>query len=338
MPFENYTIKDIAKALNLSPSTISKALRDSYEISSETKRIVLEYAEKVNYRPNPIAQSLKERKSNSIGVIVSEISNTFFSQVIEGIEAVANKKGYQVIIAQTNESFERECKNLEHFYSRSVDGLIMTLSSENNNLDHLEKLVKKNYPLVFFDRVPENIDSYKVIVDNKKGSYDAVQFLIDSGKSKIAHLTGPKNLSVMRERLDGYLSCLKDNNIEYCPKLVYHCDYGNRYEQEINQALADLSNHEYDAIFISGDKLTTAYLQALNDKTDDKLNAIPIAGFTNLTVANLFSPKISMVKQPAFDMGKKAAELLIKHIESNHRVQEFETIVLPTELLTLKKR
>ena len=153
MKFEAITIKDIAKALGLSTSTVSRALRDSYEISAETRKLVLEYAEKLNYRPNPIAQSLKEKRSRSIGIVVCEVANNFFSQVINGIESVAYKKGYYVIISQSHESFEREVANTQYLASRSVDGLLISLSTETTDLSHLNKLHDKGLPIVFFDRI-----------------------------------------------------------------------------------------------------------------------------------------------------------------------------------------
>ncbi len=333
MAYENYTIKDIAKALNLSPSTVSRALRDSYEISAETKQIVLEYAEKINYRANPIARSLKERKSNSIGIVISEIANTFFSQVIDGIESVAQEKNYQVVISQTNESSERERLNIEYLYSRSTDGLLMTLSSETTDLSYIERLISRGFPIVFFDRVPNQIDAFKVIADNKQGTFDAVQYLIDSGKRRIAHLTGSQRLSITGERLEGYKNALAANGLPFNPDLIKYCEYGGLHMEEIEIAIAELVKENYDAIFISGDKLSTGYLQAMKNNAYLELNTIKIAGFTNSKVVNLFSPTITAVSQPAFEMGKQAAELLIRQIESKYAIEEFETVVLPTSLI-----
>ena len=165
MKYEAVTIKDIAKALGLSTSTVSRALRDSYEISPETKKIVIEYAQQINYRPNPIALSLKEKRSRSIGIIVCEIANSFFSQAINGIESIAYDKGYNVIIAQSHESYEREILNLQYLASRSIDGLLISVSSETENLDHLINLHKRGFPIVFFDRVVENLDTHKVNIN-----------------------------------------------------------------------------------------------------------------------------------------------------------------------------
>ena len=182
--FEPATIKDIAKALGLSTSTISRALRGSYEISSETKTLVLEYAEKINYRPNPIALSLKERRSLSIGVVVCEVANDYFSQAINGIECIAYNRGYHVIISQTHESYEREVVNVRHLASRGIDGLLVSLSSETTDISHLQYLNEKGLPIVFFDRVSEEIQTHKVIVDNFKGSFEATEYLITSGFKK----------------------------------------------------------------------------------------------------------------------------------------------------------
>ena len=159
MKFEAVTIKDIAKALSLSTATVSRALRDSYEISAETKQIVLDCAEKLNYQPNPIAKSLRDRRSGSVGVIVCEIANSFFSQAINGIESIAYSGGYNIIISQSHESYEREVINLKYLASRSVDGLLISLSTETNDLSHFEYLHNKGLPMVFFDRIPGNIPS-----------------------------------------------------------------------------------------------------------------------------------------------------------------------------------
>src|SRR6201999_2441824 len=166
MKFEAVTIKDIARALGLSTSTVSRALRDSYEISPETKKLVLEYAEKINYRPNPIALSLKEQKSHSIGVVVYEVANNFFSQAINGIESIAYNRGYHVIITQTHESFDREAANVQHLLSRHVDGLLVSLSAETTDVSHYQYLHDKGFPIVFFDRVAPDIDTHKVTVNN----------------------------------------------------------------------------------------------------------------------------------------------------------------------------
>ena len=178
MKFEAVTIKDIAKALGLSTSTVSRALRDSHEISAETKQLVLDCAEKLNYRPNPIALSLKEKRSRSIGVVVCEIANNFFSQIINGIESIAYDRGYNVIISQSHESYEREVMDLHYLSSRSVDGLLISVSTETNDTSHIRALHEKGLPIVLFDRIADEIKTHTVVSDNFQGAYDATEHLI----------------------------------------------------------------------------------------------------------------------------------------------------------------
>src|SRR6195952_2889388 len=186
MKFEAVTIKDIAKALNLSTSTVSRALRGKYEISHETKKLVNDYAKIVSYRPNPIALSLKEKRSRSIGIIVSEIANSFFSQAINGIQSMANEKGYNVMITQSQESYEKEVLNMQFLSSRSVDGCLVSVSTETENFSHITDLYNRGFPIVCFDRVIEGLETHMVIVDNFKAAYDATHHLIKNGYNKIA--------------------------------------------------------------------------------------------------------------------------------------------------------
>ena len=332
MPFEKYTLKDIAKALNLSTSTVSRALRDSYEISDDTKKKVLAYAQKINFQVNPIARSLKERRSNTIGVIVSEISNNFFSQVIEGIEAVAYERNYQVVITQSREIIKRERNLVEYLFSRSVDGLLMTLSAEEHESQYLNQLVKSGFPIVFFDRVPENFQAHKVIADNEKGGLDAVEYLVRKGCRRIAHITGNHKLSTNRERLEGFKKGLKANGFPFEEKAVKYCSGGGTIAQELETAIRELESYDYDGVFLSGDRLTTGYLQALNRLSEGEFRPHKIVGFTNSKVVDIFNPQITAIKQPAMEMGERAARLLIAQIESKYPVESYETITLPVEL------
>ncbi|MCZ4223870.1 LacI family DNA-binding transcriptional regulator [Pedobacter rhodius] len=337
MRFETSTIKDIAKALGLSTSTVSRALRDRYEISDETKKLVLAYAEKVNYRPNPIARSLKERRSYSIGIIVSEIANNFFSQVINGIESIAYAKDYHVIISQSHESHKQEKLNVEHLASRSIDGLLIALSSETQDVDYLRALYAKGLPIVFFDRVPDNFDTHKVIANNFKGSFDATEHLILSGKRTIANLTSSQNLSTTKERLEGYKAALAKHHIDFNPQLVKFCQHGGMHSDELEQAVKALLPLNPDGIFISADRLTTGFIMALKKTNPEIVNKIAIAGFTNSNLVELFSPSLTSVKQPAFEIGQVATELLISMIEAKRPVTEFETRVLDTQLVTMQE-
>jgi LacI family transcriptional regulator len=334
MKYEAITIKDIAKALGLSTSTVSRALRGSYEISAETRKLVLEYAEKLNYRPNPIALSLKEKRSRSIGIVVCEIANNFFSQVINGIESVAYKKGYYVIISQSHESFEREVANTQYLASRSVDGLLISLSTETTDLTHLNKLHDKGLPIVFFDRITEEMPTHKVIANNFNGAYQATEHLINNGFKRIAHLTISPHLSITKERLAGYKAALTDHHIPYDESLVQYCKYGGLIDRETEEAVDSLlaQKHRPDAIVAASDKLSTGCLAALAKRGVKVPQDMAIVGFTNSLLTDIFHPALSSIRQPAFEMGQVAMELLIDLIESKHPVTKFETRVLNTEL------
>jgi LacI family transcriptional regulator len=334
MKYEAITIKDIAKALGLSTSTVSRALRGSYEISAETKKLVLEYAEKLNYRPNPIALSLKEKRSRSIGIVVCEIANNFFSQVINGIESVAYKKGYYVIISQSHESYEREVANTQYLASRSVDGLLVSLSAETTDLSHLNKLHDKGFPIVFFDRITEEMQTHKVIANNFHGAYQATEHLIKSGFKRIAHLTVASHLSITKERLAGYKAALADHSLPFDETLVKYCKYGGLIYSETEQAVDALLalKKKPDAIVAASDKLSTGCLTALAKRKIKVPDSMGIVGFTNSLLADIFHPPLTSIRQPAFEMGQVAMEMLIQIIESKHPVTKYETKVLNTEL------
>ena len=334
MRFETVTIKDIGKALNLSTSTVSRALRGSYEISHETKKMVLEYAEKINYRPNPIALSLKERRSHSIGVVVSEIANNFFSQAINGIESIAYNRGYHVIITQTHESQEREAVNVQHLASRSIDGLLISLSSETVDLSHLKELHEKGLPIVFFDRITDEIDTHKVTADNKLGAFHATEHLIYQGYKRIAHLTLSPYLSITRDRLEGYKEALEKHNIPYNSAFVKYCNHGGMITEEVEKAFSSLfiGKVKPDAIFTGGDRITTVCLGLLKKLKVKKIE-IGLTGFTNTDLGDLFYPPLTAVRQPASEIGQVATEMLIQLIESKRPITEFETRVLESNLV-----
>lgn len=335
MKFEAITIKDIAKTLGLSTSTVSRALRDSYEISPETKARVLEYARKMNYRPNPIALSLKEKRSSSIGVLVSEIANSFFSQAINGIESVAQEKGYNVVIAQSKEDFDREVSALQYLASRSVDGILLSVSSNTSDFSVIKGLYEKGMPMVSFDRTVDDLNTHKVIVDNFTSAYNATIHLIRNGFKKIACITGSALLSISKERVEGYKKALTDALLPFDESMIAYCLNGGMIYEEVEEALKQLlqSPNKPDAIFACSDKITTSTMKYCQQNKIIIPDEIGLIGYSNLDLTELLSPSLSVVRQPAYEMGRKAAELLLSMIESKRPVTEFELITLPSEIL-----
>jgi len=338
MKFEAVTIKHIAQELGLSTSTVSRALRDSHEISQATKKMVLDHAKKVGFKPNRIAQSLKERKSLSIGVIVSEIANSFFSQVINGIDSVAYKHGYNVIIAQSMESAERELMNLEYLTSSSIDGLIISVSTEAKNFSYLKKLHERGLPIVFVDRVIDEIETHKVIADNYKGAYKATKHLIERGYKKIAILSNNSGLSISQERLAGYRAALKEANMPLKENMIAYCDHGGMIYSEVESAMKMLLKQRVkpDAIFAGSDKITTGCLRFMKQKNIRTPQDLALIGFSNTDLTELLNPPLSVIKQPAFEMGQASASLLLSLIESKRPQTKFETRSQSTELLIRK--
>jgi len=335
MKFEAVTIKDIAKALGLSTSTVSRALRDSYEISPETKKLVLEYAEKINYHPNPIALSLKERRSRSVGVIVSEIANSFFSQAIDGIESIAYNNGYNVIISQTRESQEREQINLNYLTSRSVDGLIISVSAETSDFSFIKDIISRGMPVVFFDRVVPDIDTHKVVVDNYRGAFDATRHLLESGYRRIAAVTNSETLSITQDRMAGYRAALAEEGIAEEAGYIRSCPHGGLVLAEVNTAVEGLLAMETkpDAILALSDKLTTGCLRILKNKGLQVPRDMGLIGFSNSDLTELIDPPLSIIKQPALEMGEVAMNSLLQLLNSKQPVTEFSTTKLAPQLI-----
>jgi LacI family transcriptional regulator len=325
------TIKDIAKALGISTSTVSRALRDSYEINEETKIRILNYAKSVNYSPNPIALSLKENKSHSIGIIVPEIANYFFSEVINGIDSVAYAHGYHVVTFQSHESYEREISNVHHVLSRKADGLIMSLSSNTNDFEHLIRVMDDRFPIIFFDRVPPIDNVYKVVSDNFEGAYKATEYLLSKGKKRIAHITSPPVLSITRERLEGYKAALKQKGLAVNEELIKYCGFAL---DDAYHTINDLVKHcNPDSFLVCSDRLAINCLQGIKNLKEKLPDDVEIVGYTNLKTANLLSPALSTVVQPAFEMGVKAAELLFSILNAKHRKIPYQTISLKNDLV-----
>ncbi|MES2826968.1 MAG: LacI family DNA-binding transcriptional regulator [Bacteroidota bacterium] len=330
------TLKDIAQALNLSISTISKSLNDSYEISVETKDRVLAYAKANHYSPNRMAKGLKEGKSRSIGVVVCSLDNNFVSQMLDGIDKYSTEKSYQIIIMQSKESHEQESACLSLLYAGGVDGILISPACENIDFSYLLSLQDNGLPIVLFDRLSDLIDTHKVGADNFKGAYDATVHLIENGYRNIAHLNTNTILSIATDRLNGYKQALSDHGIIFRDEFVRLCDYtdGLKLNHDLKEAINFYMSlaHRPDAIFTATDQITTRCLAILNNFNYKIPEEIAIIGFTNTDLADALSPSLSTVHQPAFEIGQLAAKQLISLIESRHKVEEFETVLLDTQI------
>ncbi len=331
---KSITLKDIAKALNLSHSTVSRALKGSYQISAATRDKVVSYATAHHYRPNLMAQSLKSNKSRCIGVVLCSIPNSFFSELISGIEFVAQQKDYFVIITQNHESYENEVKNLQNLTWRSVDGLLISVSCETTRFDHFEAAHGNGMPIVFFDRVTDAISTHQVVADNMGGAYEATQHLLHNGSKRIATITSSPHISITKERLLGYQQALEANAIVPDPDYIAYCMHGGMLEEEVIDAINRLMQlpQPPDALFAASDRLTHSVFSILKKMGYNIPGDIAMAGFSNFHFSHLYNPSLTTVKQPAFEMGKTAAELLIELIESKRSITHFQKKILPTQL------
>jgi DNA-binding LacI/PurR family transcriptional regulator len=323
------TIKDIAKELGISSSTVSKALKGHRDISASTKQAVKNLAESWNYKPDQIALSLKSGLSKTIGVIVPEVAHYFFSTVISGIEDLAYDSGYIVVFCQSSELYTREVQAVETLLSRRVDGILVSVSKETENFDHLRKIQDSGVPLVFFDRICESIDSDKVIVDDETGAYEAVCHLIATGCKNIVHLSGPPNLSIGKNRKDGYLRALKENNMPIEENNIIRCDS----REDANLIVPDLLKRTArpDGIFAVNDLTAAAAVKIIKAKGYNVPSDIGVVGFTSGLISEITSPALTSVEQHGYLLGKEAVRLLIDRLEKKYDYPS-QTIIIKTEL------
>jgi LacI family transcriptional regulator len=326
------TIKEIARQLNISKSTVSRALRDSSEISEETKQKVIELARKLDYSPNPIALSLLKNRTQTIGIIVPDIDNPFFSLAISGVDDVAYRRGYHVMIYQSHESYEREQIDARHIASRRADGLIVSLASQSVNHQHFVELQESDIPIVFFDRVSEQVKTHKVLVDDYDGAFRGTEHLIEQGCRRIAHISGPMNLTISRNRFNGYRDALLKHQLPFREEWVVSAEYSQSEGSDRAYQLMALRERP-DAIFAASDRIAIGVHWALRQLGYRMPDDVALLGFSNLTISPLLDPPLSSVAQPSFEMGQQAAELLLELIEEKNTPASFETRVLKTNLI-----
>lgn len=335
------TLKQIARELDVSISTVSKALRNSKEISEDTREKVQAFAKLYNYRPNNIALSLKNRKTKTIGIIIPEIVHHFFSKVIRGIELVANKRGYNVIVGLSNESFSKEVINMEMLANGSIDGFILSISKETllqQDYHHFTETISQGMPIVMFDRVVNEVFCDKVIVDDLKGSKKAVNTLIEKGCKTIAIITTKDYVSVGKLRTQGYLEALNENDIKALGSLILKVDDKLVSEDHLDVLEKDIeilfeSNKDIDGIFAVNELYAITAMKVARKLGLNIPEDVQVIGFTDGVLSKHATPSLTTVSQHAQQMGEQSAELLINNLEIEEDEDHYQTVVIETEII-----
>ena len=327
------TLKQIARELDVSISTVSKSLKNSTEISEDTRLKVQAFAKLYNYKPNLIALSLKNRKTKTIGIIIPEIIHHFFATVISGIEQVANEKGYNVMVCLSDESFDKEVINMELLANGSIDGFIMSLSKETQqrgDFHHISEVINQGMPVVMFDRVANGIFCDKVIIDDSLAAFNAVQFLINKGLKKIGIITTIDYVSVGKLRTDGYTKALRNNDISIKEDFILKIE---DIDNCANQISTFLQNNKFDAVFAVNELFAVTAIKEANKIGLNVPKDLSIIGFTDGIISKYSSPSISTVSQNGVKMGQKAANMLIARLETEENEDEDYQEVYATEII-----
>jgi LacI family transcriptional regulator len=324
------TIKDVARELNFSISTISRAFNDKYDIRPETKKLILDKAKEMNYRPNPIARKLIQQRSMNIGIVIPEFIGSFFPEVIIGAQEVLFKEGYQTLITQSNECYKTEIENVRLLERNMVDGLLISLSHETKNVNYYKELIAEGMPIVFFNRVNENLHTSKVLFDDYKWSFFATEHLIYQGYKKIFHISGPDHLSLTKNRTKGFIDAHKKHRLDISKNHIFNAGFMIEDGEKVAKELLESDNIP-EAIFAAGD-LTAIGASKVFKKSGYRIpQDIAFVGFSEHPLSRHIDPPLTTVTQPTFEIGKAAASLLVEQIK-NHGVFIPQTIVLSGKL------
>lgn len=326
------TIYDIANKLDISIATVSRALKDDPVVSKKTRRNVVRIAEEMNYRSNQFARNLRSHKTQTIGVIVPKLNSHFMSSVIAGIESIANSKGYNLIISQSSESVKKEIESAKTMFNSRVDGLLVSLAYDTENIAHFDIFQKKNIPVIFFDRVMEDEHYTNIVIKNEKAAYEATTHLIEQGCKRIVHITASPKQNVYRERLEGYKQALADHQIKFDKKNVIT---GN-LTLEAGEAAAELIMKMKplpDGIFVANDNCAVGCMIALKHAGIRIPEDIAFVGFNNDAVARVIEPNLTTIDYPGYEMGEVAAQHLINHLNGTSTIENTNTIILRSEFI-----
>ena len=325
------TIKDIAKVLGYSVSTVSRALKNHQDISAETRKLVQETANELKYKPNLLALSLRKNKTYTIGVLIPEIVHHFFSSVISGIEDIAYDKGYNVIVCQSNENYDREVINAQALISNRVDGVLASISKNTFDFEHYRNVINQGIPLVFFDRICPEINTDRVIINDEEGAFLATEHLIKIGCKNIAHFAAPSNLLIGQGRLAGYKRALKQYNVAFNADYVLHCDTS---ELSLEKTLPFIKSHpEINGIFSVNDSTAITTMQIIQKMGKNVPKDIAIIGFGDGPNALITCPTLSTIEQKGYEIGMEAVKLLVYKIENETSADSFQTKVISPNLI-----
>ena len=326
------TIKDIANVLNISPAAVSKALHDDPRISKKTKKAVKQVAKNLNYQPNHLASALRKGKSNLVGVIVPRTNSNFFSSVIQNMEEVLNKAGYNIIITQSNESYKKECDSIDTLLFTQVDGIIASMANETVDLDYFEKIKSKDIPLILFDRGENDLNVDYIGINDYNSSHLIVNHLVEQGCKRIAHISGYKHTRIFNNRIRGYIDALEKHNLPLENELLLESSLTTEDGRNKMLQLLALKNRP-DAVYVAGDYAALGALQVLNEKGIRIPNEMALVGFGNEPFASMVTPSITSIDQHSAEIGKQAAKVFLEHVEKDVITQSLNKIILEAQLV-----
>ncbi len=329
---EKVTIHDIAQKLNITASTVSRALNNHPRISEATKKAVLKAAKQANYQPNNIAAALRNGKSYIIGIVVPTIDRSFFASVARGIEEIANNANYNVMVCQTYDNYQKEVVTVNTLLNARVDGIIASLTKETTNFDHYKRVKEKGIPLILFDRATDELEASQVVIDDYVGAYKVVEHLIQQGSKRIAHFTSPKKISIYKERLRGYLDALRDYNIPFDETLVVESNMQLEGGRESMLKLLQLASPP-DAVFSASDYGAMGAMQVLKEHNISIPQQVALAGFGNEPFTSFTDPTLTTLNQHSISMGNAAAEIFLEQIAAKNKIFIPQKTVLKPELI-----
>jgi LacI family transcriptional regulator len=326
------TIKDIANALSISTAAVSKALHDDSRISDKTKAAVKKVAKELNYQPNHLASALRRGKSNLVGVIVPRTNSNFFSSVIQNIEEVLNKKGYNIIITQSNESYQKECRNIDTLLFTQVDGIIASMANETTNLEYYEKIKSKGIPLILFDRGENDLNVDYIGINDYESSHMIVEHLIDQGCKRIAHIGGYRHTRIFNNRIRGYIDAIKKHELPSDDALLIESSLTTEDGRKKMQQLLDLKERP-DAVYVASDYAALGALQVLQENKISIPNDIALVGFGDEPFTSMVTPTLSSINQHSTEIGKLAAQTFLELVDTTDLKQTLHKQILKAELI-----